>query len=368
MDKPKNIVLDARIRRSSTGRYVDRLLEHIQEVDEKNAYTVLLQPGDPWQPKNPNFNTVKSKYPQFSFNPLHQIGFAWQLYRLKPDLTHFPMNQQPIFFFGKTVTTTMDFTMLRYTRPGKAPLPVFWLKMLGYRLLFWWSNRKSTQIITISNYVKSELAQKYIFSRGKTTTTHCASEPPLSGKPQKPHNVDGKFIFTVGTAFPHKNLDRLIEAFEIIQTSQPELKLVLAGKREYYYELLEEFANKSPARKNIIFAGFVSDEELKWLYENASAYVFPSLSEGFGLPGLEAMAHGCPVVSSNATTLPEVNGDAAHYFDPEDINDIATKILDVITDENLRKELVKKGHEQLQKFSWRKMAEQTLEVYKKALS
>src|SRR5690606_11583791 len=106
---------------------------------------------------------------------------------------------------------------------------------------------------------------------------------------------------------------------------------------------LERFAANSPVSNDIVFTGFIPDEELKWLYEHALSYVFPSLSEGFGLPGLEAMVHGCPVVSSNATCLPEIYGDAAHYFDPEDVMDMAAKISEVIGSDKLRKDLVKKG-------------------------
>ena len=182
----KHIVIDARIRRSSTGRYIDRLLEHLQNIDEENSYTILLQPDDPWQPKAPNFAAESCPFPQFSFNPLDQVRFARQLKRLKPDLTHFPMNQQPIFFFGPTVTTTMDLTMLRFTRPGRAPLPVFWLKMAGYKFLFWWSNKKSKAIITITNYVKQDLEASYPFTKGKITVTHCASEPPLESRADRP--------------------------------------------------------------------------------------------------------------------------------------------------------------------------------------
>jgi len=112
----------------------------------------------------------------------------------------------------------------------------------------------------------------------------------------------------------------------------------------------------------------VSEGQLRWLYENTAAYIFPSLSEGFGLPGLEAMAHGAPVVSSNATCLPEIYGNAAHYFDPLDINDIANKTNDVLTNSDLRNELIKKGKTQAAKYSWQQMAKQTLEVYKKALN
>ena len=116
-----------------------------------------------------------------------------------------------------------------------------------------------------------------------------------------------------------------------------------------------------------MFTGFVPDEELKWYYQNARAYVFPSLSEGFGLPGLEAMVHGCPVVSSDATCLPEVNGDAAEYFDPEDIQDMATAIDKVIANEAMRKKLIEKGYENAKRFSWRKFANQHLEVFSRLL-
>lgn len=116
-----------------------------------------------------------------------------------------------------------------------------------------------------------------------------------------------------------------------------------------------------------MFTGFVEDEELNWLYQNTSAYVFASLSEGFGLPGLEAMIQGAPVVSSNATCLPEVYGDAAHYFNPLDTDDMAEKINDVLTNPSLRQKLIQNGKVQAKKYSWEKMAKETLLHYKKAL-
>jgi glycosyltransferase involved in cell wall biosynthesis len=363
-----HIVIDARIRRSSTGRYVDRLIEHLQAIAKEGNFTLLLQPDDPWQPTADNFSRVDCPYAQFSLNPMEQFGFAKQLKSLEADLVHFPMNQQPVLYRGKVVTSTLDLTMLKYTRPGKTPLPIFWLKMLGYRFLFWLSNKRSKAIITITNYVKEELAQKYPFTANKTTTTYCAAEPVLAVEAEKPNIVNlEKFIMYVGAAFPHKNLETLIKSFEILQTSQSELKLILAGKKEHYYEQLEKFVEQSPARENIVFTGFISDAELKWLYQNAEAYVFPSLSEGFGLPGLEAMVHGCPVVSSNATCLPEVYEDAAIYFDPNSPQDIADKISIVLNDPKLRQDLIAKGHAQATKYSWRRMAEQTLDVYTSVL-
>lgn len=364
----KHIVIDARIRRSSTGRYVDRLVEHLQHLESPHRYSVLVAPDDDWQPFAENFSRVEAPFAQFSFNPLQQIRFAALLYNLRADLVHFPMNQQPLLYFGRVITTTMDLTMLKFTRPGRAPLPIFWLKMAGYRLLFWYSNRRSKAIITISNYVQKELAKKYSFTATKTTTTYCASEPPLTNKAQKPAQLSTRdeFLLYVGAAFPHKNLGVLVDALPLLE-ARPNIKLVLVGKKEYYYEQLERYIASKDYADRIIVTGFVSDAELKWLYEHTTAYVFPSLSEGFGLPSLEAMVHGAPVVSSNASCLPEINGDAALYFNPTNLEDIALKIDRVIKDTELRKALIHKGYLQAKKYSWQRMAEQTLEVYERAL-
>lgn len=366
----KHIVIDARIRRASTGKPIARLIEYLQELDTKNRYTVLVEPNDPWEPQAPNFIKVACPYPQFSFSPLQQITFARFLYKLRPDLVHFTLTgQQPLGYFGQQITMTHDLTMYEYVRPGKLPLWLHQLRMLGYRLLMWSAHQKAQRIIVPTEYVAKGLAGFHPFTARKITVTLEASEPPIAGKAQKPNIVNlDKFILYVGSAFPHKNLETLIKSFEVLQTLQPELKLLLVGKREYHSEQLEKFADQSPARKNIVFTGFVSDTELKWLYQNAEAYVFPSLSEGFGLPGLEAMVHGCPVVSSNATCLPEVNGDAAIYFDPQDEQNMADKINLVLTDKKLRKELVEKGSKQAAKFSWHRMTKQTLDVYNTVLS
>jgi len=363
--KARHVVIDARIRRSSTGRYIDRLLEHLQDVDNDTSYTVLMQPDDPWQPKNSNFTVVPCKYAQFSFNPVDQFGFARQLYKLKADVVHFPMNQQPLLYFKPVITTTMDFTMLRYTRAGKTPVPIFWLKMAGYRFLFRSSNKKSKAIITITDYVKNELEQTYGFTKGKITTTLCASEPPIKDAAVQPKGVvkNDKYLFAVGSGFPHKNLQNLVLAHKILLAKYPDLKLFMAGKKEYYYNQLDTYIEQNTNTTMVRTLGFVTDSELKWLYEHTSVYVFPSFSEGFGLPALEAMVHGVPVASSNATCLPEVCGDAANYFDPSSPADIARAIEEILSSQKLRQDLIKKGHEQVKKFSWQRMAAQTLQVY-----
>jgi glycosyltransferase involved in cell wall biosynthesis len=170
----------------------------------------------------------------------------------------------------------------------------------------------------------------------------------------------------VGRPTPHKNLPRLIEAFAQLQAKHPDLYLVLAGKKDANYKRIAR-DTKDKGIEQVVFTGFVTDGQLRWLYEHCAAYIFPSLSEGFGLPGLEAMANGAPVVSSNATSLPEVQGDAAHYFNPENVDDMAKAINAVLTKPELRKTLIERGRKQVAKFSWKRMAEQTLAVYKQVL-
>lgn len=367
--EPHHIVIDARIRRSTTGRYADRLVQHLQNVDPFHRYTILVQPDDDWKMHAPNFTTVKCPYPQFSVNPLHQLKFAWQLYRLKPDLVHFTMTQQPLLYFGKIVTFTHDSTMYDFVRRGSTPLPIYKVKMWLYRFLVWWSHRKSNKVVVPTRYVADDFSKRQPFVAKKLAVTLEASEPAMAVRAEKPKDAPEDFILYVGTAFPHKNLKRLIEAFEILREKHPHLKLVITGKREEKHMVeLMEWAEKRPVYEHIIRPGFVTDAELKWLYEHCRAYVFASLSEGFGLPPLEAMAHGAPVVSSNATCIPEVCGDAAHYFNPRRINDMAEKINEVLTHPKLREELIKKGHEQVKKYSWQKMAEETLTVYKDVLN
>lgn len=369
MKKRQHFVIDARIRRSSTGRYVDRLIEHLQDIDDFHRYTILLQPDDPWKPRSSNFTSLPCPYPQFSLNPLHQLGFARQLYSLRPDLVHFSMTQQPLLYFGNIVTTTHDTTMYHFIRRGDTPLLTYKTKLNLYKFLVWWSHRKSKRIVVPTRTVAEEFAKRQPFTKNKLVVTYEASEPPLTGKAVRPPKVpaDSQFIMYVGTAFPHKNLTVLIDALPLIVKKHPKVKLILTGKTEKHYHDLHAYADKSPVRDHIIFNGFVPDESLKWLFQHTLAYVFPSLSEGFGLPPLEAMQHGTPVISSNASVMPEVYGPAAHYFDPTDPQDCASKINEVLSDKQLRQNLIQKGYAQVKKYSWRKMAEETLTVYKSTI-
>jgi glycosyltransferase involved in cell wall biosynthesis len=359
------IVIDARELRTSTGRYVERLLHHLQQLDSTHDFTVLLKPTDidDWQPTNPKFSKATTTYEEFSFG--EQLGYKNQLNGLKGDLVHFPMVQQPVLYRSKTVTTMNDLTTVRFRNLTKNK----WVFAIKQRIYAWLNKRVARQtghIITYSEFVKQDVVSFAGVNPDKISAIHLAAEPIIDPAVVMPALENSPFIMYVGRPMSHKNLERLIEAFKPLQTSRPDLRLVLAGRKDANYLRIESMV---AARKidNVIFTDFVSEGQLRWLYENCAAYIFPSLSEGFGLPGLEAMAHGAPVVSSNATCLPEIYGAAAHYFDPTDVQAMADAINEVLTDRQLRDRLVAAGKQQVAKYSWRRTAEQTLAVYNEVL-
>lgn len=163
------------------------------------------------------------------------------------------------------------------------------------------------------------------------------------------------YLLYVGNLYPHKNISIAIKAAEKLK-----IKLKIACARSI-------FENRLPKSEFVEYLGRVSDEELIYLYKNASCFVFPSKIEGFGLTGLEAMAAGCPVVAANASCLPEIYGDAAFYFDPYNVDDLVEKIKLVLENKDLQKDLINKGLSRVKKYSWAKMAKQTWEIYQNVL-
>ncbi len=360
------IVIDARESGTGTGRYIDKLIQYLHELKPAHKITVLTKKHrmDFMKKAAPRFNVVECPYKEFTF--AEQFGLWKQVHNLKPDLVHFGIVQQPVLYRGKVVTTMHDLTATRYRNPAKNRL-IFVVKQWIYK----WGNkiiaRKSAAIITPTEFVKDDIAKFARINSRKITVTYEAADIITETAESVDGLEDAPFIMYVGRPQAHKNLERLIDAFAILKQTHPELKLVLAGKKDVLYERHENSVKKKHI-PDVIFTGFVSEGQLRWLYEQTKAYVFPSLSEGFGLPGLEAMTHGAPVISSDATCLPELYGDAALYFDPTDIDDVATKINEVLLNSPLRNKLIEAGYRQAKKYSWKKMAAQTLDVYDKALN
>jgi glycosyltransferase involved in cell wall biosynthesis len=359
-----HIVIDARIIHSTTGRYVERLLHYLQQIDTTNTYTVLVPSKDInyWKPAVANFSLLATDYANYSFS--EQIGFKKLLDSLKPDLVHFCMPQQPIFYRGATVTTFHDLTLFDTYNSDKNWL-VFHVKQLIGRFVFAAAARKSYHIITPTEYVRTDVSNRLGVSLDKITTTY-ESADISKDDPQAYKHPFKEFILYVGQQSDYKNIKRLGDAHQKLLAAHPDLGLILVGSKNASAQKNEAYFTQK-GYTNILFTGFVDDNQLAWLFKKCQAYIFPSLMEGFGLPGLEAMNYGAPVISSNATCLPEVYGEAAHYFNPTDSDDIARAIEDVLSDPSYRDQLIAKGYVRAKRYSWKRMAEQTHAVYMQAL-
>ena len=359
------IAIDAREYSTSTGRYMSKLIEYLEKIDNTNEYVILLSDKDykTVNFSNPRFKKVLTPFKEFTFG--EQIGFAKLLYSLKVDLVHFTMIQQPMLYLKRSVNTIHDLTTARFSNPDKNKY-VFFVKQQIYKVVIWYAAHKAKKVMTPSEYTKKDLINyTHVRSKKITVTYEAADKISESAKPIK-NLVNQQFIMYIGRPTPHKNLWRLIEAYSSLKDKYPDLKLALAGKMDNNYRDIQKKVKDSDV-EGVTFTDFISEGELRWMYENCAAYVFPSLSEGFGLPGLEAMIHDAPVVSSKATCLPEVYGDAAYYFDPLDVKSMADAISEVLSDQRLRAQLIENGHKQLEKFSWSKMTEETLAIYNSVL-
>lgn len=360
-----HIAIDARIVNSSTGTYVERLLHYLEQVDTSNSYTVIVPSKDLtfWKPTNPNFTVVAGDFDNYSF--AEQTGFKKFLDDLSPDLVHFCMPQQPIFYKGKTVTTFHDLSLIRVYNSDKNWL-IYHAKQLVGKYVFKRVAHQTNHILTPSDFVRQDVAATLKVPLEKITRTYEAAD--IAVRETKPYKHPFKrYILYVGQQSDYKNIPRLAEAHQKLLKKHPDLGLILVGKLN-----ASARANKMLFEKhgyeNIIFTDFIPNQERDWLYQHAEAYIFPSLTEGFGLPGLEAMGYGAPVVSSNATCLPEIYGDAALYFDPLNVNDIADTINTLLTDTTLRQSLIQKGLEKQASYSWKEMATQTYNIYEDILT
>jgi len=263
----------------------------------------------------------------------------------------------PLFYRGKMLVTVYDLFHL-----AMPELVGGIHKRLYAQIMFWAVRRRAAAIITISRFSKDELIRFAGKGRQPIYPVHLGVANawfniPASGEPR--HE---KYILYVGNVKPHKNLSALVKAFGSISDKIPH-NLIIVGKKNGFITG-DEIVAREAARlgERVQFTGYVDDETLRQYFAHADALVFPSLYEGFGLPPLEAMAAGCPVLVSDAASMPEICGDAAVYFDPRQLADIAEKMLKVLSDENLRKILRQRGYEHAREFTWERCVKETCEV------
>jgi len=370
------IVIDARmygLEHAGIGRYILNLINQIEKVDKKNNYFILLRKEYYQQLKfkNKRFHKVLADFPHYSFK--EQFLLPGILRKLKPDLVHFPHFNVPIFWQGKYLVTIHD--LIKHESRGMKTTtklaPLYWPKYWVYQLIVFLAIKRAKKIITPSQYWKKELVKRYKIKPDKIVVTYegagefAKKKATISGeKAIKKYGITKPFVIYTGSLYPHKNVFRLVQAVQLInEKDKNNLSLVIASARNVFMERFKKEVEKTKGLNMVILAGFVPDEELISLYQEAEAFVTPSLLEGFGLPGLEAMTIGLPVISANASCLPEIYGQAAVYFNPLEVKDMAEKIEKVVKNKKLKQELIKKGYQQVEKYSWEKMARETLRVY-----
>ena len=345
--------LQASTEGAGISRYAFELAYHLSRLSAE-VHVVISHEYERDFSKNTSFyfNRVRSTAKRILFEQL-VLPFTFD----KFSLIHYPDLASPLVCSKPAVVTLHDLCHLRYPHMFTISQKS-WRSYMGLLSL-----KRAKRIICVSEFTKNEAIKILNIPGDKMRVVHSGVRPKNDRFNDKlPSPVKVPYILSVGTLQPRKNFARLIKAFLIMKKRGLTHKLVIAGgKGRLHHLMLNEI--KGLDISQVIFTGHVADSSLAALYENADALVCASLYEGFGFPPLEAMSYGTPAVVSHASSLPEVCGDAVCYVDPYDVDDIADGIYKVLTDKSLRNELIQKGFERINFFTWEKAARETLEIY-----
>ena len=363
------IGIDARmIDNTGIGRYLRNLLVHLARIDMRNHYIVFINADNTRVVEQENVQFVPLKFPV----PLYSLREQWwlpiELLKARLDVVHYPNFAIPLLPLYPSIVTIHD--LIYYVYPDQCPSR---LAHHYARFMLRQATRKARVLITDSAYSKQDLITHFQVPAEKIEVIFPAAEqqycPPES--PELPaaialrYGIAGPYILYVGKHHPYKNIRTLVHAFNVYPEVYTQHQLVIAGKREPRRAALYQEARSLQAGDAIVFTDFVPEDDMFELYRHAQLFVFPSLYEGFGLPPLEAMACGVPVVASNAASLPEVVGDAAIQVEPLDAHGMADAMRAVLTDPMLWSELHHKGLKRAQHFSWETAAQQLLAIYER---
>jgi glycosyltransferase involved in cell wall biosynthesis len=356
------------------GRYTQKLIENLEKISTigEDQYFIFLRKEnfDEYQPKNVNFQKVLSDYRWYTIS--EQLNMPHILNSYKLDLVHFPHFNVPVLYRGKFVVTIHDLILIHFPTVRNSTRHSFWyrLKYLAYKMVIKSAIRRSEKVVAVSEFTKKDILEHYRILNDKIKVIYEAAEgfTPVIDQDEVllRYGIIKPYILYVGNAYPHKNLEALVSVFKEIKKIKKDLNLVLVGKEDFFYLRLKDRVKRNNI-KGVIFTGFVDDKDMDAVYRSSELYVFPSLYEGFGLPALEAMAKGVPVACSGHPCMREILGDSAYYFNGKKEKNMAGAIMNVLNDEKIKKELSEKGYQRVKKFSWDKMAEETLILYEELL-
>ncbi len=367
------IAIDVRkLRDYGIGTYVRNLLRHLARIDRTTEYVLLCRPVDVQLPRElgDNFRAVPERAGAYSFR--EQISVPLDLRREGIDLFHAPHYVLPPLVRCKSVVTIHDCIHLRF--------PQYLPNQFAYayaRSSLWIATPRSSRILTVSEASKRDILRYFRVPHSKIDVIYNALDERFGEAPaademrqvRERYQLNDPFVLYAGNIRPHKNLERLIEAFHTLRKGGLDhVQLLIIGDEISKYATLRRAVHRHKLHKHVRFFGFVPDKTLACLYRLASVFVFPSLYEGFGLPPLEAMASGTPVVTSNVSSLPEVVGDAALLIDPYDANAIADAMRRVLTDSALAAGMRERGLARVGHFSWDRSVRRVREIYDEVLA
>jgi glycosyltransferase involved in cell wall biosynthesis len=366
---------------SGSGQYLMHLLQALAEVDQKNTY-ILLSP----QPISEKIETLL-KFPQ-TVTPVPRLArrnasienLMWEQFTLTSaarkagvDLLHVPYFAPPFFPRTPSVITIHDIIPLRLPQYRTDP------KMKAYLQLITRAARKAMLIITVSQHAKQDMIDALklpaerirVIYEAAGDEYHPISDPTVLSKIHTHYGLHGRYILYLGGLDQRKNVPQLVRAFAQIyhQLGDPDLQLMIAGNPDKKSGSL--FPDPRPVAADLGITGkivyrFIEEEDKPAIYSGASLFVFPSLYEGFGLTPLEAMSCGTPVICSNRTSLPEVVGDAAISFDPDNLREMVQAMHSVLTNNELQADLRARSLKRVAQFNWQKTAIETIDVYQEA--
>jgi glycosyltransferase involved in cell wall biosynthesis len=374
------IAIDARMldaRYTGVGSYTKNLIASLRNIDAQNQYVLLV--GNNFASKiskDKNFKIVRWRYRPFS---LRSIFLLYKLLvKERIDIFHSPFCVVPLLAKCPVILTIHDLMAIKY--PGFFAGRRFLARILGrtyFRIFMTLSLKKAGAILVDSEQIKEDLIDFMPSTRQKITVVYAGVDESFQQIKEerrialfrKVHSLKGKTVLYLGSIRPHKNVDRLIKAFSILVSQlNTECQLIIAGEKDKNLLILRNLVDQLGLSNKTIFLNHVPEGELLLLMNAADIFVFPSLYEGFGLPPLEAMACGTPVVASNTASIPEVVGEAAILVNPKNEQEIASAMLRLLIDDSLRQELIREGFQRIRLFSWENTAKETIGVYQTVMA
>lgn len=357
------------------GRYVSKLIQHLEMLNTEHSYIIFLRKENfhLYTPKNPKFQKAYADVPWYSFR--EQLVLPWLFYRARCDLLHVPHFNIPLLYPGKISVTIHDLILLTHQQSATSAASTrhvlaHWIKYQGYCMIIRLAIMRACRIIAVSRAVEHDIRRSFPFAAKKIRMIYEAADilPEWNEKPRISEQAQQLFFLYAGNAYPHKNINSLLQAMDIVRRAHPTARLVLCGQEDYFQKKIVEAIRAAHAEEYILHIGCVSDADLRWLYEHAIALVLPSQAEGFGLQILEAFLHSCPVIASRIPPYEEISGNAAYFVDAKKPADIAHGMNILLSDIALRRGLIERGKERVRSFSWDECAKRTINVYNECIS